>query len=567
MNRLKNKTTLQTKIKEFIFLPACLLLVLLSSCSDNSVSGEEPQGVDEVGDFLANLTYDADELLNVQPNDAAREPVDTTATTEQDGITQRTCTSTTYTLQNNFEEVAILRPTQDVIWPGALVEANQSLLDGLPEPARFERSPVKIRIDLPGIGTNGTKTIESPDQANVQNAIDEALEWWNANAYEEGYVNAASSSNRITTSYASTQASLDLGLNVEWATGDVQSQFNFETSEESRVVMATFKQAFYTITYVQENGAQPEDVFGPSVSLQQVQSAFSSTAPPAYVSSITYGRIIMFRMETSSSYTSAEVETAFRYAAGGQVEGDLESTYKEILQNSSVEVITIGGNAAVASEAVTARSAGDLVPIITGDNAVYSRNNPGVPIAYAVKYLKDDKVAKLGYTTEYTATECSAIRTADVVTVDLIEFEAVNDCDVGPGDFDFNATVYYNDEQMFNTGGVGPWISAELDDGETKSIDEEVVFNAQRQDGNTFAVDFWAREQDNPPFGSPNYNDLNGKKKRTHTYNINTGWTNLDPGNGAPDKDGDGVQDLEIELVGEKSNTCRVKVYYDVTLQ
>jgi len=127
--------------------------------------------------------------------------------------------------------------------------------------------------------------------------------------------------------------------------------------------------------------------------------------------------------------------------------------------------------------------------------------------------------------------------------------------------------VYYNDEQEFNTGGVGPWIAAELDDGETKSIDEEVVFTAQRQADNTFAVDFWAREQDDPPFGRPNYDDLDGKKKRTHTFNANTGWTNLDPGNGAPDRDGDGVQDLEIELVGDKSNTCRVKVYYDVTLQ
>jgi len=105
-----------------------------------------------------------------------------------------------------------------------------------------------------------------------------------------------------------------------------------------------------------------------------------------------------------------------------------------------------------------------LVPIITGDNAVYSRNNPGVLIAYAVKYLKDDKVAKLGYTTEYTATECSAIRTADVVTVDLIEFEAVKDCDVGPGDFDFNATVLYSGSvsstQPGPAGSAPSWTTA-----------------------------------------------------------------------------------------------------------
>jgi hypothetical protein len=33
------------------------------------------------------------------------------------------------------------------------------------------------------------------------------------------------------------------------------------------------------------------------------------------------------------------------------------------------------------------------------------------------------------------------------------------------------------------------------------------------------------------------------------------------------DRDANGVDDIEIELVGSKSNTCRVKLYYDVTLQ
>lgn len=122
-------------------------------------------------------------------------------------------------------------------------------------------------------------------------------------------------------------------------------------------------------------------MFGPEVTLRQVASAFGSDARPAYVASVTYGRIILFRMETSSSYTSAEVEGAFKYAAGAEYDGSLEATYQEILSNAAVEVVTLGGNAATASETVTARSAGDLVPIITGENAVYSRSNPGVPIS------------------------------------------------------------------------------------------------------------------------------------------------------------------------------------------
>ncbi len=531
-----------------IFLITALALIFAACDSAPGVnSNESPDGA-AIGDYLASLNYDPDALLNVQPSDAARTAVDTTTTTEQDGNAERVCTRTSYNLQNNFEEVAILRPTQDVIWPGSLVEANQSLLDGLPELARFDRSPVKIRVDLPGIGENGTKTIERPDQANVQTAIDEALEWWNANAYEEGYVNASSSSNRITTSYSSTQASMDVGLNVAWATGDVQSQFNYETSAERRVVMSTYKQAFYTVSFVQESGAQPEDVFGPDVTLGDVQSAFDSDAPPAYIASVTYGRIIMFRMETSSSYTSAEVEAAFRYAAGTQVDGDLEARYQEILSSSTVEVITLGGNAAVASEAVTARSAGDLEPIITGENAVYSRGNPGVPISYAVKYLKDDQLAKLGYTTEYTATECSSVQTRNTVTMTLDRFFVRKDCDgiEGDGEFSFRAIVQNGPTREKDISRSGT-----LGDGESISLNEEVVFDANRTPGYQFAVTFYSTETDRDLFTGafPDSRMDNRRAVKRHKF-TSSGWTNLKGG-------------ARIELVNGSQN-CQAELFYSV---
>ncbi len=529
------------------------ITLLLTACDGglggNNESGENPEG-ESIGAFIENLDYDAESLLNVQPTDASREPVESSETVEIQGTEELTCVSTTFDLKNNFEDIAILRPTQDVIWPGALVEANASLLDGLPEPARFSRAPVKIRIDLPGIGENGTKIVENPDQALIQNAIDEALEWWNANAYVDGYRNASSSSNRVTTSYSSRQAALDLGLNVEWAGGDVQSQFNYESSTTKRVVMATYKQAFYTVTFVQESGAQPEDVFGNDVSLEEVNAAFNSEAPPAYISSVTYGRIIMFRMETSSSYTASEVETAFRYAAGADVDGSLIGRYEEILAESSVELITLGGSASVASQAVTARTAGDLTPIITGENAVYSRGNPGVPISYTVKYLKDDQLAKLGYTTQYTARECTSVKALDTVTVNLINYKAIHDCDAGPGDFEFEAIVKNNGSQEFKDTAT-----VELNDGETKAINEEVSFNVRRQSGAEFSVTFVARERDDPPFGEPNYNDLNRSSTKTHVFGP-AGWSNLAA-----------ESDVPIIITVNKAASCEVEMSYTVNVE
>jgi thiol-activated cytolysin len=77
------------------------------------------------------------------------------------------------------------------------------------------------------------------------------------------------------------------------------------------------------------------------------------------------------------------------------------------LKETSTTVVTIGGNAAIASEAVAAKTFGDLQEIIKGENAVYSKGNPGVPISYTIWYLKDNKQAKMGYTTDYSIPSCS----------------------------------------------------------------------------------------------------------------------------------------------------------------
>jgi thiol-activated cytolysin len=210
----------------------------------------------------------------------------------------------------------------------------------------------------------------------------------------------------------------------------------------------------------------------------------------------------------------------------------MEARYEEILERSTVEVITLGGGAEAASEAVTARSAGDLEPIITGENAVYSRGNPGVPISYAVKYLKDDQLAKLGYTTEYTATECSSVQTENTITVNLKEVFVRADCDgitKGVGEFQFRAIV--------NGGGTreGDFIrgrpEVELGDGDRLRLNEEVVFDMDRRVGNQFAITFYSTEWDEDFFGQR----IKDKRMATvsnskrHTFG-STGWSNVPPG-------------------------------------
>ena len=407
---MKTLSTKGTKIITFLYL--IIFLIAGNSCSKDDGSENDPINpeANDINIFFQNLNYDADQLLGAVDTGGesllktAGESTSDTATEE--GVTT-TCVKVAYNLKANFEDVAILRPTDGIIWPGALVAGNQSMRDGLPEPFTLERAPMTIRLDLPGIGEAGNITVEDPRNSNVQAEIDQALEHWNTNAYQEGYVNPSNSSYAASTSYSSKQMSLEVGMNTEWATGDVSAQFNYETTSTSRVAIMVFKQVFYTITMDTPNN--PSDVFNSDVPLSTIENTFDSDTPPAYIHSVNYGRIIMFRMETTAEATEAELTGSFNYASGlNSASGDIEAKYKEILNESNITIITIGGNAAVASEAFSATNFGDLQPIIKGENAVYSRNNPGVPIAYTVRFLKDNSLAKMGYTTDYNALNCNS---------------------------------------------------------------------------------------------------------------------------------------------------------------
>lgn len=368
------------------------------------------QQAKDISDYIRMLNYDPNAMLNVQdiPGGSLRTETGSQVVSNFDSGNNSftVCQEVDYNLQQNAEQVAIIRPTNGIIWPGAIVKINEGLLNGLPEPVTLAPAPTTLRIDLPGMGSEGTIVVDEPSNSNTQAAINDALSWWNTHQYVEGYVNPSNSSYNVATSFSSQQLALDVGLNVEWASGSVSSHFNYTSSTTSKVAMMTFKQVFYTVTF--DTPSQPAAMFDSSVSLDDVESAFNNLEPPGYVHSVSYGRIIMFRMTTTISATSTEVEGAMKYSAGlTSVSAEMEARYQSILQNSSMEVITIGGNAEAASYAVTAQNFGDLQPILTGENAVYSVSNPGVPIAYTVKFLKDNKIAKMGYTTDYTATECT----------------------------------------------------------------------------------------------------------------------------------------------------------------
>ncbi|MBI1933682.1 MAG: thiol-activated cytolysin family protein [Ignavibacteriales bacterium] len=553
---------------KIIYLITLLIITLFltSSCAEDGPTNVDPEkNAADIQDYISKLAYNPEEMLNYQDTggeESKKDIVTDSSETTSDGNYTTVCKNTTYNLKKNFDQVAILRPTNGIVWAGALVKGNQSLMDGVPEPIGIERAPITISINLPGIGANGIRTISNPAASNVQAAIDSSLGWWNNNAYIDGYVNAANSSFHLSTSYSSKQLALDVDLNAEWSSGNVSSQFNYYSDESKKVVMAVFKQAFYDVIF--DTPASPEKVFGEQASLDRVKNIVNNDAAPAYIKSVTYGRIIMFRMEAISAYTSADVEAAFKYAAGYSVDGSLTTTYNEILQQSTIDLVTIGGNAAVATEPISSAnssSASSILDkvrgIISGENAVYSKSNPGVPIAYSVFYLKDNSLAKLGYTTEYTAKECVTTQKYNTIDIFLNKFTPIKDCDGIEGDGEFNFDVYIQNRG----GGNLHHYAKTLVSGEyANSINATYQIKMEKALGQKFTIKFVCTETDKSIFGVVYSDDrMNGRYgATTYEFNSSGGWGVAGTGAVLPS--------TSSQSITLGSDNCQVKLDYSISI-
>lgn len=382
--------------------------VAVAGCSSGNDGPKEQYSSTAINDTVANLSYDPASLLQVRPiesGDQLRtpkgEPVDTD---EVQGSNLLACRQVDYDLDQNFDEIAILRPTTGIVWPGALVKANAALLNGMPEPLTLDPAPVTLAVDLPGIGDHGTLVVDKPSNSSVQAAIAGALSWWNDNAYIDGYRNPASSSYQSSASFSQEQLALDVKLNVKWASGSVASQFNYSSSTTQSVAAAVYKQVFYTVTL--DTPSEPAAMFAETVMPSQARAQLIDASPPAYVSTVSYGRILLFRLESSEAISSTDMKAALDYAGGVSVSAEVGLKLQSILNKSALKVVAIGGDPEPVAELVRNPTFNTMADIIAA-TAVYTKSNPGVPIAYTVRFLKDNSIAKMGYTTSYTATDCN----------------------------------------------------------------------------------------------------------------------------------------------------------------
>lgn len=367
----------------------------------------------DIDSFFRGLSYDPRIVLSVvQDGDTTSVPVTTPKKGNNEVVV---CRTIKHTLNKNLSDFAILSQGA-VAFPGALLVADNHLQSGAPTPIGLRRKKVMLTVDLPGL-TNPSGEAD-PTTSGIQTFLNSKLEEWNRLSESQGYRNAVRSMLNFSTAYSRQQVAVNLGFKAEWASGDASAQLDVSSSTERSVVVCYYKQVFYTVKM--NTPASPADVFDPSVSLADVRSVASTGGPPAYVDSVDYGRILLVKMETSSVDTSVNLQGAFKQATlgGVTVSGDLKTKYDQIIKDATFTAVAIGGGTSEAARIFIGASAGEPQGLKEYfDAGCYTRNNPGMPIAYVVRFLKDNALATIGTTTNYTELECTRYRNSYIKVV------------------------------------------------------------------------------------------------------------------------------------------------------
>ena len=352
----------------------------------------------ELNKYLFGLNYDKTNILT-RRGEAIENYTNTS--TKQQGNEFVVVEKVKKNLSNGSADVAI--NGNGDIFLGALFKANQDLLENKPQQISLDRSKGRISVDLPGMVGGDSYVDANPTVSGMQEGVNTLLNRWHEK-YAAKNPAPARMQYESTSAYSMNQLKAKFGSDFEKVGVNLKIDFEAVNKGEKQIEVVDFKQVYYTANF--DAPKNPSDVFASGVTVDQLKArGIDEKTPPVYVSSVSYGRQMYVKFETTSK--STELKAAINAVIKG-VPIKPESEWARVLKNTTVTVSIVGGNADGAARVVTG-TVEDLKKLIQ-EGATFSTQNPAVPISYKTAFLKDNQVATIQSNTDYIETKVTSYK-------------------------------------------------------------------------------------------------------------------------------------------------------------
>ena len=352
----------------------------------------------ELNKYLFGLNYDKTNILT-RRGEAIENYTNTS--TKQQGNEFVVVEKVKKNLSSGHADVAI--NGNGDIFLGALFKANQDLLENKPQQISLDRSKGRISVDLPGMVGGDSYVDANPTVSGMQEGVNTLLNRWHEK-YAAKNPAPARMQYESTSAYSMNQLKAKFGSDFEKVGVNLKIDFEAVNKGEKQIEVVDFKQVYYTANF--DAPKNPSDVFASGVTVDQLKArGIDENTPPVYVSSVSYGRQMYVKFETTSK--STELKAAINAVIKG-VPIKAESEWARVLKNTKVTVSIVGGNADRAGRVVTG-TVEDLKNLIQ-EGATFSTQNPAVPISYKTAFLKDNQVATIQSNTDYIETKVTSYK-------------------------------------------------------------------------------------------------------------------------------------------------------------
>ena len=292
------------------------------------------------------------------------------------------------------EDIVTYDPNSEILYLGSLIQGKGYLggLGSMQSLPIYQRAPLPITISFQM--SNNSRLIENPSLITVKQGIAELAEA----AQDAGHVSGSSIFFNQTTSHSFRQTALALGFSADYMAAHVETSLQWQGTEETTTVSAYFVQKMFTVSMGIPQ--RPSDLFSEEFTeeILNEQVRMGRIGPdnlPVYLSNIVYGRMMTLTM--TSTFSETEMKAALS-ASYGAIEGEISAEHLETLQNSTIKLVTIGGDAQIALDFLR-----------TGQLGEFFKNNAplttAVPISYTLRCLVDNSIAKVSKTVEYDMVE------------------------------------------------------------------------------------------------------------------------------------------------------------------
>ena len=357
-----------TRLLNLFVVAALLSTLVFTGCQKDPVDTFNEQALD---DYLNSLPP----ISMAMPAEKSPEIVETEVDTTIEYITK----TDYYSVAAGYDEQIVLNPATDVIYPGALVK-GETILDGTYNLIPAVRKPITISTSLTG-GSSVSVVVEDPKLSTVREAVNSLMK-------QEYNVPPANMGFTIEQAYSEEQ--LDMSLRVSYKTPgtSIKGSFDYSNKQIKTRLVAKFIQSYYTLDM--DLPSKPSDLFE-----EEVDQALFGTYMPMYVSTVTFGRMALFTIESTLDET--EVKATLN-AAYGSVTAGVSMDMTRLKENSTMKVYVLGGSGSSAAATVDGFDSFKQY-IIDGGN--FSKDSPGAPIAYKLRYIRDNSIGKIVFAASY----------------------------------------------------------------------------------------------------------------------------------------------------------------------